>query len=44
MCENCKEGENYYMANCLHYYASHELDSIAKKNYKKHVKKENFGN
>ena len=30
MCENCKEGENYYMANSLHYYASRDLDSIEK--------------
>lgn len=29
---------NFYMCNCLHYYASRELDSIAKKEYKKHIK------
>ncbi|MCD0466251.1 hypothetical protein [Flavobacterium sp. ENC] len=40
MCENCKEGENYYMSNCLHYYASRELDSIAKSAYKEHLKNE----
>lgn len=38
MCENCKEGENYYMSNSLHYYASKELDSIAKEEYKNHLK------
>lgn len=38
MCENCKEGENYYMSNSLHYYASRELDSIAKEEYKNHLK------
>lgn len=38
MCENCKEGENYYMSNSLHYYSSKELDSIAKEEYKKHLK------
>lgn len=36
MCEDCKEGENYYMATCLHYYNSKELDSIAKAEYKKY--------
>lgn len=40
MCENCKEGDNYYMSNCLHYYISKELDSIAKKAYKNHLKME----
>lgn len=29
---------NYYMATCLHYYASKELDSIAKSEYKKFIK------
>ena len=29
---------NYYMATCLHYYASKELDSIAKAEYKKYIK------
>jgi len=38
MCENCKEGQNYYMANGLHYYASCELDSIAYAAYKKQVR------
>jgi len=40
MCENCKEEENYYMANGLHYYASHELDSIANEGYKKQMRLE----
>lgn len=38
MCENCKDGENYYMANALHYYASYELDSIANEAYKKQMR------
>jgi hypothetical protein len=38
MCEDCKEGDNYYMANCLHYYASSQLDSLAKEKYKEHLK------
>jgi hypothetical protein len=38
LCDNCKEGNNYYMANCLHYYISKELDSIAKKAYKNFLK------
>jgi hypothetical protein len=38
MCENCKDGENYYMANALHYYSSHELDSIANAAYKKQMR------
>ncbi|RZJ53263.1 MAG: hypothetical protein EOO44_09100 [Flavobacterium sp.] len=37
MCENCKERENYYVANCLHYYESCELDWIAKEAYRKHL-------
>lgn len=40
ICENCKEGENYYMANSLHYYASCELDSIACEAYKKKLRLE----
>ena len=35
MCDGCKGGQNYFMATCLHYYASKELDSIAKAEYKK---------
>ncbi len=38
MCENCESGQNYYMARSLHYYSSKELDNIAKKLYKKHLK------
>jgi hypothetical protein len=39
-------GMNFISASCLHYYASHELDSIAKRAYKKHLKteKQAFGN
>lgn len=39
-------GMNFISATCLHYYASKELDSIAKIAYKKHVKmkKKAFGN
>lgn len=40
MCENCKNGENYYMSNCLHYYKSKELDSIAQKLYQQKIKEE----
>ncbi|MFW0736699.1 hypothetical protein [Flavobacterium sp. T12S277] len=40
LCENCKEGNNYYMSNCLHYYISKELDSIANKAYKNYLKSE----
>lgn len=38
MCEGCKEGDNYYMAHCLHYYTSRELDSIAKEAYREYLK------
>lgn len=38
MCENCPAGMNYFMATSLHYYISRELDSIAKKLYKKRIK------
>lgn len=37
MCEGCTEGQNYYMATCLHYYKSYVLDSIARAEYKKYV-------
>ncbi|HEY1196677.1 hypothetical protein [Flavobacterium sp.] len=37
ICENCKEDEYYYLKNCLHYYASCELEFIAKEAYKKHL-------
>ena len=36
MCEGCADGQNYYMATCLHYYASSELDSIARAQYRKY--------
>ncbi len=38
MCENCPPDMNYYMATSLHYYNSWELDSIARKLYKKRVR------
>ncbi|MDP5201334.1 hypothetical protein [Flavobacterium sp. DG2-3] len=44
-CDDCTEKEkneilkkNYICATCLNYYASKELDSIAKKAYKKYLK------
>ena len=36
MCDDCKPGMNYYMANALHYYNSRELDSIANAEFKRH--------
>lgn len=33
--------KNYFLANCLRYYASRELDSIARIEYKKHLKIKN---
>jgi|GEM_PF-1106084 len=38
MCENCPPGMNYYMATSLHFYKSNELDSIARKLYKEHIR------
>jgi hypothetical protein len=32
---------NFISASCLHYYASRELDSIAREAYKRHLKKGN---
>lgn len=40
-CDDCKGNEaikNYVSINCLKYYASRELDSIAKAQYKKHIR------
>lgn len=34
-CEGCKSYQNYYIATCLHYYKSRELDSIAQIEYKR---------
>jgi hypothetical protein len=38
MCDECKPGMKYYMANALHYYKSRELDSVAHVYYKIHLK------
>ena len=38
MCDGCKADVNYYMAHSLHYYASKELDAIARKQYKEYSK------
>lgn len=38
MCEGCTEEQNYFMATCLHYYNSKELDSIARAAHKKYNK------
>jgi hypothetical protein len=35
------KGRNTYLCNCLHYYSSLELDSIAKAEYKNYIKKLN---
>lgn len=44
LCDDCNQKEllkmNYISSNCLNYYASKELDSIARIEYKKHLKKE----
>lgn len=47
-CDDCTDKEkdeeykkNYICATCLNYYASRELDSIAKKTYNKYEKKSN---
>lgn len=39
-CEECKNDEKYITSNCLHYYKSFELDSIAKKAFKDFKKRE----
>lgn len=38
-CDDCDGNENYISANCLHYYASKDLDIEARAAYKKHIKK-----
>ncbi len=43
MCEDCKNGKNYFMASILHYYKSRELESIAKKYYKIHLRNSRNG-
>ena len=35
MCEGCGKDQKYFMANCLHYYQSRELDSIAHAEFEK---------
>lgn len=30
LCDECTKGQNYYMAQALHFYVSRDLDSIAK--------------
>lgn len=37
-CPECKKEDKYFMANCLKYYKSKELDSIAKLEYGKFLK------
>ncbi len=37
-CDMCLPGQNYYMADCLHYYNSKELDSMARKAYADYLK------
>lgn len=43
-CDDCNQKEllkmNYISSNCLNYYASKELDSIARVAYKKHLESE----
>lgn len=50
-CDDCSKKEeqeilkkNYICASCLNYYASRELDSIAKKTYKNYIKTEKSNN
>lgn len=43
-CPECKKEDKFFLANCLKYYRSKELDSIAKSEYRKflkHFKSEN---
>lgn len=40
--ENAEKKKNYISNNCLKYYASRELDSIAKEAYKLHLKRNNL--
>lgn len=35
LCVECKKDQNYFMAQALHFYASRELDSLAKAELKK---------
>ena len=37
-CPECKKTDKYYLANCLRYYKSKELDSIAKIRYRLFLK------
>jgi len=36
LCHECTKEQNYFMAQALHFYASSDLDSIAKAELKKH--------
>ena len=38
MCDECKPGNNYYMANTFHYYASRDLHRIALAQYRRYRK------
>ena len=40
MCDGCKPGVNYYLANAFHYYASKDLHRIALAEYKRFRKLE----
>jgi hypothetical protein len=36
LCDECTKEQNYFMAQALHFYASYELDSIAKAKLQEH--------
>jgi len=38
MCENCGDGVNYFVASCLHFYNSKQLERITRTMYKSHAK------
>jgi hypothetical protein len=40
-CEDCKNGEKFIIPNCLHYYKSKDLDSIARREFKIFNRKHN---
>jgi hypothetical protein len=37
LCDECKNGQKYYMAYALRYYNSKQLDSVAQIYYKRHL-------